>query len=271
MWLDFNANCALDSETAVLVSVQGVNPLDGQKASPDLSRYEVCPIHGPLRADRLCTQCGHEWPAQNFLSSRATPCGLFWLDGFRAADGQTRQFVFTAEEMRGIAAQVIGSERTFSVGLAFFKGPQRPRPSYEMTWSPYFPMVKHEVHYDVVSNPHISISVSNPNDETLYSSCVSDQKRESYFALSLDEGPASMSARSMRALSAAPKQLEIAAGERIKQDVYACDLPLDSWSTTPDAIIYINYAPHDVVAAIVKSGKPDASRGSFLSRLNVGN
>ncbi len=55
-----------------------------------------------------------------------------WIDGFRTKGGngepsaETRQFVFTSDTSRGIAAQVIGKARSFDVKLYFFKGPQKP-------------------------------------------------------------------------------------------------------------------------------------------------
>lgn len=72
------------------------------------------------------------WPEQNYLATTATRHGLLWLDGFRAKDGQVRQYVFTQDTTRGVAAQIIGDERVYALGIAFFlsKNP-KPRPEPE--------------------------------------------------------------------------------------------------------------------------------------------
>ncbi len=133
LWLDFNANRRHKYHVAVVVSIQGVNAVTGQKLvgfAPRLERYDKkCPVHDEdFGHDRYCPQCGYKWPAQNYLADTGTPEGLFWLDGFRNQDGQVRQFVFTPEEMqRGVAQHLIGKERVFAVGVAFFLSKQ-PRP-----------------------------------------------------------------------------------------------------------------------------------------------
>lgn len=133
MWLDFNKNWHNDYHVAVVVSVQGVNAITGLMTSDEhLEQYiEKCPKHdiafGP---DRFCEKCGYHWPKQNYLTTTATPHSHFWLDGFRAADGAVRQYLLTAEKMRGVASNVIGEERVFAIGLSFFLSKnQKPKPA----------------------------------------------------------------------------------------------------------------------------------------------
>jgi len=132
-WLDFNMNRSHKYHVAVVVSIQGVNALTGQKVvgfEPRLERYDSrCPVHDvEFGHDRYCAKCGHKWPAQNYLADTGTPEGFFWLDGFRNQDGQVRQFIFTPEEMqRGVAQNLIGKDRVFAVGIAFFLS-KKPRP-----------------------------------------------------------------------------------------------------------------------------------------------
>lgn len=132
MWLDFNKNCNNDYHVAVVVSVQGVNAITGLMTTDEhLEQYiEKCPKHdiafGP---SRFCEKCGYHWPKQNYLSTTATPNGQFWLDGFRAADGVVRQYLLTAEKMRGVASNVIGEDRVFAIGLSFFLSKnKKPQP-----------------------------------------------------------------------------------------------------------------------------------------------
>ena len=77
MWLDFNACWAHPHHVAIVVSIQGVNPLTGHKADKlELERYAM-------------DSSVEEWlrGRQNYLSTTATPQGMLWIDGFRAADG----------------------------------------------------------------------------------------------------------------------------------------------------------------------------------------
>lgn len=133
MWLDFNANARHEKHVAVIVSTQGINALTGQKTDKlRLEQYrERCPVHDvQFVGNRRCNKCKFEWPAQNYLATTTTPSGLFWLDGFRAADGVTRQWVFTEDVRRSVAAAVIGEERVHAIGAAFFlsKEAKPPRP-----------------------------------------------------------------------------------------------------------------------------------------------
>jgi hypothetical protein len=123
MWLDFNKCAAHPHHVAIVVSIQGVNPLTGRKADKlEMERYPDDPnVEAWLRG------------RQNYLSSVATPEGLMWIDGFRAKDGTVRQYVFAKDESRGVAAQIIGVDRVFAIGVAFFlsKEPKPPPPKVE--------------------------------------------------------------------------------------------------------------------------------------------
>ena len=136
MWIDLTGNQRLDNHVACIPIVQGVNAITALRAAdhPVLEQYRsTCPVHGTAFAgNRHCANCGFDWPGQNYLSSASNV--MMWLDGFRTKGGngqpsaETRQFVFTSDTDRGIAAQVIGDARSFDVKLYFFRGPQKPRP-----------------------------------------------------------------------------------------------------------------------------------------------
>jgi hypothetical protein len=130
LWLDFNDDANDPYHIAVLVSVQGVNAITGQRTlGHGLEQYKhQCPVHGvTFGADRYCPSCGYKWSAQNYLATTGTPRGSFWLDGFRTEDGTTRQFVFTEETARGVAAQMIGQDRVFAIAVRFYRSVQ-PKP-----------------------------------------------------------------------------------------------------------------------------------------------
>jgi hypothetical protein len=142
MWLDFQQNMyyrKTDSDgtlsewdIAAVVSVQGINPLTGMKSDPiRLERYqEKCPKHEKeFGQERFCEDCKFKWHPQNYLcSNNGSP---FWIDGFRTEDGTIRQWYFTEEECKGIAAQVLGDERVFAIGIAFYLSKKpKPKPTY---------------------------------------------------------------------------------------------------------------------------------------------
>jgi len=139
LWIDFNDCFDHTHDVAVVLSVQGINPITGQTMIGDnplrMEQYHTtCPIHGTeFKQDYFCEDCGFSWPGQNYLSTTGTPFQLLWLDGFRTPDGNVRQYIITAEKMRGIAAQVMenSEERVFAIGVAFYlsknKKPEMPK------------------------------------------------------------------------------------------------------------------------------------------------
>lgn len=133
MWLDFNSCTDHTHDVAVVLSIQGINPVTGQKQTKlVLEKYgDECPLHKVgFETDRFCPKCGFKWPAQNYLATTGTPHRSFWLDGFRSADGKVRQYLITAEKLKGVASQLIGEDRVFAIGIAFFLSKQ-PKPVME--------------------------------------------------------------------------------------------------------------------------------------------
>ncbi len=138
MWLDLTRNTSLASVVAAIVDVQGINVLTALPVDPAnrLEQYRHrCPVHntefGPARR---CEACGFEWPAQNYLFSDDSH--TMWIDGFRVRGangnptGEVRQFLFTEDPGRGVAAHILGDRRSFDIKIRFFNGPQRPQPTY---------------------------------------------------------------------------------------------------------------------------------------------
>ena len=138
MWLDFNPCCDLDRDVAIVISIQGVNPITGKKTDAlRLEQYKSkCPVHDiPFQQDNYCPECEFDWPDQNYLATTGTPLGNLWLDGFRRPDGTVRQYIFTEEEMKGIASQIIGKDKVYAIGIAFYYSKEKkpitaPRASF---------------------------------------------------------------------------------------------------------------------------------------------
>lgn len=132
-WFDWTQNDHLN--TAVLSSVKGLNPITGLKIDGiKLEKYkEKCPVHNePFNHGRYCSKCDYKWPAQSYVSSPNT----LWWDGFRQPDGTVRQFFFSEEVERDVAAACLGGEQNTvpAFGFAFFEPKVRratpPPPQY---------------------------------------------------------------------------------------------------------------------------------------------
>jgi hypothetical protein len=123
LWLDFNKNNQHKYEVAIVVSIQGINPITGMPCvDAGLEQYiDQCPKHkiafGP---NRYCEKCDYKWPKQNYICTTGTPDGNLWLDGFRTADGIVRQYILTMDKIKGVAANIIKEERVFAIGISFF-------------------------------------------------------------------------------------------------------------------------------------------------------
>lgn len=132
MWLDFNECFYHTHDVAVVISIQGINPITGQtmvkEKALQLEQYHTkCPIHKmKFEQDRYCDKCGFKWPGQNYLSTTGTPEMKLWLDGFRSSDGKVRQYIITEDKMRSVAAEVMKKRgedpenRVFAIGIAYY-------------------------------------------------------------------------------------------------------------------------------------------------------
>lgn len=249
IWLDLNGCMNHTHDVAALISIQGVNGITNQKVDPlSLVQYvKQCPVHGiDFGPDLFCEKCGYKWPAQNYMATTGTPRGQFWLDGFRTMDGTVRQYVFTEEAMRGIAAQVIGDERVFAIGIAFYLSRQ-PKPVATIFRSLNLSEKLYDGGFESFSDPQ-----SFGSEYKLYSKNLLSGSRSAEIA---------------------PKRLEIAAGSRIDQQVYPDPKDIDYWEDEPAGSIVINYVDEETTNQIIAAGKRDLTAGGEgpLQGLRVGN
>lgn len=244
MWLDFNVCVTHPYHVAVVVTIQGINPLTGRRtAAPALERYPDDPsVETWLRG------------RQNYLSTVGTPVGLFWIDGFRAQDGTVRQYVFTADSSRGVAAQLIGVDRVFAVGAAFFLSRQ-PKPVCLAT----------------PCGERVSVAGQVPHDSGLMRS----YKPASQAWYAAGNSPMTCSTLAANgpvqvfAASTVRRSLELAAGEEINQVLYRDPTELDFWQAEPAGLVVVNYAPASQVQDILAGGRQAPSEG-FLNGLTKG-
>ena len=133
MWLDFNKCWENKYDVAIVVSVQGINPITGLPCNDaQLEQYiEECPkCKEKFGLNRLCKKCGYVWPKQNYICTTSTPYGNLWIDGFRAADGIVRQYILTQEKIRGVASNIIGEDRVYAIGVSFFLSKKEKETKY---------------------------------------------------------------------------------------------------------------------------------------------
>lgn len=134
MWLDFNKNANHKHDVAIVISIQGVNPITGLPCTdPCLEQYiDNCPkCKEKFKANRYCEKCEMHWPKQNYICTTGQPNGELWLDGFKSAEGIIRQYIFTEDtvsKINGVASNIIGKDRVYAIGISYFLS-KNPKPT----------------------------------------------------------------------------------------------------------------------------------------------
>jgi hypothetical protein len=317
MWLDFNQNRHHKHHVAVLLSIQGVNPVDGQSMVEidqkiSLKQYrEKCPKHDiEFGQDRFCKECGYKWVPQNYLCTTGTPSGYLWLDGFLASDGVVRQYYFTEEEAKGVAHQIVGAEKkVYSIGIAFYLSKEpKPEPvrstvnmlqslnnqmwtkksyngdmpigSAEPNWNHYCDSPEHLCSFDAGSPKMLSAAPKSAGGQHVNSRGIRLRSASGHH-IKLRDTNDFIELQSVRDedadmedtdMEVSEKSLDIAAGAKIDQKVYADPENLDFWQDTPVGVLYVNYVLSKKAQAILKKGKKDLTKNGegFLAGLAVG-
>ena len=313
MWLDFNG-CDKEHDVAAVISVQGINPITGLKSDAlRLERYEnKCPKHNcDFKQDRFCEECGYKWPAQNYLSTTSTPDGQFWLDGFRSEDGKIRQYIFTEEMARGVANAVIGNDKVYAVGIAFFKSKKaKPVPAIQEYYTNGMMRGVTKCCSLAPSAPQAYYSRSNtkgsyggPRGQAMggggtqsmgfIGSVTLGKQLENTFRLNASVGGGAGAAAEGAVACCAtadmadtdtdsllsydsfealsPKSFEVGAGAAVDQKIHEDKESLDYWEDKPVGMVYINYTDFETVEKILKAGKRAEKKDGFLAAVPVGN
>lgn len=309
MWLDFNANKNYEYDIAAVISIQGVNPITGQPTNIPLKlqKYEKqCPLHlEDFAQDRFCNKCGFKWPSQNFISSSGSPSDRFWLDGFRNAEGSVRQYVFTKDTAKGVANAILGEDKVYAIGVAFYRSKQKKEKPRALSGfsgysgvSGYSGASGHSGFSEILRKRSMSVApqssfikdqwLNSPHKATLQSNQVNYGARgssasafystfspntvESYSSGDVYE--TSFMDFDNDSISSDEKQesisYEVGAGSKIKQDIYVDKNSLDYWEEAPHGIIYVNYTDSKTMKKIVSKGKRKESEEGFLSVVEVG-
>lgn len=278
LWFDFNDCQKHEHEVAVVISVQGINPITGQKQDKlRLEQYrDKCPVHDvSFEQDRFCPKCEFKWPAQNYLSTTGTPNGCFWLDGFRSSDGNVRQYVLTKERLKGVAQQLIGKDTVYAIGVAFFLS-KEPKPKPETSHFRHFVdpslvkigawQTKKNITY---SSDSIKVKETKLKDFMIGSNTLDGS--DDPLDCTLTRGAISSSSASRTVQVKKPvkvEKLEVGAGSLIDQQVYKDPNDLDYWREEPEAFIYINYASQEDVDKILSKGKRKEKSDGFLANVD---
>ena len=283
MWFDFTANSRHTHNVAVVISVQGVNPITGKKVTAlNLEQYrDTCPeCKVAFQQDRYCPQCKYKWPAQNYLAS--TTSHKMWIDGFRNEQGEVRQYIITEEEIRGIAAQVIGKDRVWAIGFAFYLS-KEPKPppragiirsaslgadydDQDVTAMAQFGFGGSSVKCSY--GPKGMSGQSGPSGQSVNINSLQCNSLEAPRTLRAAKSCAGGS--SLRSERLATK-LEIGAGSRIIQEHGVDPNPIDHWQSEPIGLIYANYVSEVVAQQIIAAGKRQDKPEGALQGLKVGN
>ena len=276
MWLDFNKNSEHDHEVAIVISVQGINPLTGLPCKdPQLEQYiDNCPkCNVKFGPDRLCKTCGFVYPKQNYISTTGSKIGQLWLDGFRAADGVVRQYILTQDKLRGVANSLIGEDRVFAIGVSFFISKNKKEKKTEINGllDPLGTYIKHIKHTKGFPTFSAQKSYTSNNSNMFLSTTDSydyDNNVECCYAASAS--PVSLK-RSISPVSV--KKVEVGAGAKIDQKLGDDPNDLSFWKNEPEAIICINYCLEEEAEKIIDGGTVDlsGSKEGFLKNVVVGN
>jgi len=242
MWLDFTANANHKHHVAVLVSIQGINPITGQKQIGfGLQQHrDNCPKHNvAFGQDRYCPECKYKWPPQNYLAT--TGGQSLWIDGFRNDQGEVRQYVFTEETAKGVAAQIIGAERVFAIGVAFYLSvAEKPRPKY------------------VERGGLLGMGAGGG-----YESLESFGGGPASFGTTKGAAASGvLRSRGMTESAPRAKQIEVAAGAKIRQEIGLDPENVETfWQKEAAGFLYINYADEETVRHVLSQGKRDLTAG----------
>jgi len=299
MWLDFNGCCNHTHDVAIVISVQGVNPISGRKLKNNKLRLEQyrkkCPKHDcDFQQDRFCPECGFKWPAQNYLTTTVTPRGLLWLDGFRSGDGHVRQYIFSEEEIKSVAAQVLKQEgdnpddRVFAIGVAFYlsqKAKAKPVGQEPGERKFYAASILPDKHHLAERGMYFSEKKrSGPMGSGFSNSAIrgdgsiSDSNcfagPDTDMTNTLGEESSSTGAFAEISIGSSEVEevqietnLEVGQGAEIDQRVYVDNKNLDYYASAPAGLIYINYATQEDVAKILEAGKRPEKQGGFLENM----
>ncbi|MBI2482572.1 hypothetical protein HYV74_00145 [Candidatus Uhrbacteria bacterium] len=267
MWYDWRGSDTSQYDVAVMPSTTGMNPITGMKTDMlRLERYdEKCPEHGvPFQTERFCPECKFRWPAQNYVA----PPNTLWWDGFRVigqgGKGDVRQFWFTDEVLRrDVGVAVLGGARVPAFGFAFFQA-KEPRPTE--SWREHIPRGM------MLGGGYPEYQATLGGGLKSFGTTRGGGRLESY---GVGDGGAmshTLSAGTPAIRRAAvERDVGVAAGSRIDQNLMPDPKPLSAWREEPSAVITVQFVPEDVARQILQGPRRDTigDREGALGKLGI--
>jgi len=280
MWFDFTRNQYHKHHIAVVISVQGINPVTG-KPITELSLIQhkkQCPVHNvDFKQNRYCPECGYNWPAQNYIATTTGETHL-WLDGFRNENGEVRQYIISEEQARGIAKQIEDQDpefkRVWAIGFAFYLSKEA---------KPELPRMTRSISYGAPYQTHKISATSDWLDSNNWSSkgggmsAAPGRSLNSHtpdleqFCVSTTPAPIPPAHIAQTEKIIETKKLEIGGGARIKQDIGIDPNEIDYWQPEPAGMIYVNFTSKETRQQIINAGKRQDKKEGPLNGLKVGN
>ncbi len=248
VWFDLRPNEGHAHDVASVISCQRVNAVSGlpiSLVSGMQQHNHDCPKHNvPFEGEeKYCPMCKHKLPPQNYVATTTVDPGHYWYDGFLDPEtGKIREFMFTDDVARGVAAHVIREKRTNAFGVALYLSKkEKSRPSYS----------GYRRHDDVYASAGLeSLSFGGQKKSIIGGNATRSR-------LSMPEAPS----------------IEVGAGALVNQEVRRDEHRLDYWRRDPSAFFIIYYVGEYEFARIVGSNpvEDDGSGDGFLTDVPVGN
>jgi hypothetical protein len=303
LWFNWTQNDG--NNTAVLPTVKGCNPITGLPTSGyHLERYDTkCPKHGvDFMHGRFCPECNYKWKPQNYVAAPNT----LWWDVWASEDGIGRQFFFTEDELRDVATSILGEDKIPAFGFAFY----RPKVMREVQKAVYRgSIIYNTLSSDSFTNAvldskyktYTTCSSDSIVGDTKSSSTMKGIMKSKKVLESFTAGNYSNDTEAVYMCDTAPvykmvpvtdgdmdmgvlglversvdipkvKEVSIAAGAKIAQNISEDPYSLDSWKETPEAVMTIYFVFQEKFEEIKSGGIRDLSgkKEGMLSGIPVG-
>ena len=285
LWFNWTYND--ESNTAVLLSIKGMNPITGQRSNGfTLERYEEkCPVHNENFKDGLfCEKCNFKWPKQNYVSY---PNKLWW-DGFRTADGKVRQFFFTEDLSKSIPELVIGKEDTIpAFGFAFFKPKIRRETQAKMfkgsiispnmiQFGPNTIYMNSIDYHDCTGNAPLTCCETKTSSNVFNNALKKRSISKDFLHLFQPEFESDTCNLPLDSvdfkLQKKTTEVGVGAGAIIKQDLDVDPLKITDWEEQPSSVMRLYFIFEDQFEEIQSKGMKDliGEAEGYLSNLPVG-
>lgn len=306
LWFDWTQNDPRN--TAVLPSVKGCNPITGQQIDGFVleSYQKKCPVHGTdLNDDLYCDECGYKLAPQNYVCAP----NILWWDGFRDKDGTVRQFFFTEDMKRDVAAAMLGKENTVpAFGFAFYTAKEKrlsvkvnddgtftslSSPKLDDMWFGNSLGMAHKLSKG--ATPGISTTLCDMSEVNYSCNISSDTlgfvdtqsnsrgilRSKGGVGASMDSfedsitmyrGPGPDGVESVQVYNVQldePKEVAVGAGAQIEQNIERDSYAIESWKDEPDAVMRIYFVFEDEFNQYASHGLK-GENGSMLNGVPVG-